>query len=100
MMIIKIAVILTTGRKKTKTLEKINYRRNDENFLNLPENIRFENDNLIVFVKLIMHFHRFYRLFAAGPRDYIVGRNNIYPEMFFPIIILIKILILIFQIFI
>jgi hypothetical protein len=96
--IIRFAITLTTDKRKMKKLEKISRRRNAENLLNLPGNIRFGNNNLIVFVKLIIYFHRFHRLFAAEPSDYIVGRNDIYLETFFPIIILIKILILIFQI--
>jgi hypothetical protein len=97
---IKIAVILTTGRRKTKKLEKINRQRSVENLPSRPENIRFGNDNLIVFVKLIIRFYRFHRSFAAEPRDYIIGKNDIYFGTFLPITILIKILILISQIFI
>jgi hypothetical protein len=96
---IKIAIISITDRRKTRRLEKISRRLSDENLLNLFENIRFGNDNLIVFVKLIMRLYRFHRSFAVEPRDYIVGRNDVYSERFLPIIIPVKIPILISQIF-
>jgi hypothetical protein len=92
-------MILTIGRKKMRKMERISCRRNDENFLNLFGNIRFGNDNLIIFVKLIMRLYRFHRFLAVRPRDYIIEKNDIYFEVFLPIIILIKILILVFQIF-
>jgi hypothetical protein len=96
--IIRIIIMLIIGRRKIKKLERISRRRNAENLLDLPKDIRFRSDNLIVFVKLIIYFYRFYRLFAAEPRDYIIGINIIYFEISLPIAILIKILILIFQI--
>jgi hypothetical protein len=94
--IIKSVIILITDKRKMRKLEKINRRRSAESILNLLGNIYFGNDNLIVFVNLIMRFHRFHRLFAVKPPVYIIGKSDIYFETFFPITILIKILILIF----
>jgi hypothetical protein len=82
-----------------RKLEKISYRRNAENLTNLSENFYFETDNLIVFVKLIICFYRFYRFyppFITRSRDYIVEKNDIYFGTSFSTAILIKISILIF----
>jgi hypothetical protein len=92
--IIKIAITLNIGRKKMRKLEKISCRRNAESLPGLPGDIYFGSDNLIIFVKLIMRLYRFYPPFVVGPRDYAVGKNDDYLEMFFPTIILIKISIL------
>jgi hypothetical protein len=83
---IKTVITSITDRRKTRKLENISYRRNAENFLNLPGNIRFENDNLIVFIKLIMRLYRFHPLLAVKLFDHIVGRKNVYTETFLPIV--------------
>jgi hypothetical protein len=55
--IIKVAVTLIVGKKKTKKLKRISRRRNVESFLNLPEIVRLGSDNLIIVVRLIMRFY-------------------------------------------
>jgi hypothetical protein len=97
---IRAAIILIIEGKKTRKLERINRRRNAENLPNLPEIIYFGNDNLMIFVELIIRFYRFHPLFAVKPRNYTVGRKDVYPEISLSIIISVKISILIFQIFI
>jgi len=54
---IKAAVILTTGRRKTRRLEKISYRRSTESLLNLPGDIYLGSDDLIIFVRPIIRLH-------------------------------------------
>jgi hypothetical protein len=96
--IIKTAVTLTVGKKKTRRLKRISRRRNAENLSNLPGVIRLGSDNLIIVVRLIIRLYRFHSLLAVRPRDYVIGKKNVYPKVSFPTIILIKILILASQI--
>jgi hypothetical protein len=87
MKMIRIAVLLITYRRKTRRLETINYRRNAENLSDLSVKIYFGSDNLIVFIKLILHFRRFRPSFVTELRDYIIEKNDFYFGMFLPIII-------------
>jgi hypothetical protein len=98
--IIRAVIMLSVGKKKTRKLEKISRRRNAESLSGLPGMIRLGSDNLIMIVKLIMRFYRLYPSLAAGPRDYAVRKKNVYFRISLSTIILIKILILAFQIFI
>jgi hypothetical protein len=95
--ITKTAITPTIGRKKMK-LEKINRRRNAESLSSLPGIIRLGNNNLMIVIRLTMRLHRFYPSLAARPRDHTVGKQNVYPGIFFLIIISVKISILTFQI--
>jgi hypothetical protein len=94
--ITKTAVTLTASKRKTTRLETISRRRNAEYLLGLPEVIRLGNNNLIIIIRLIIRFYRFHPSLAARPRDYTVGKKDVYPGASLPIIISVKILILAF----